>query len=185
MEPKPATNAEVDSFSAKGRWVDSAFNKQTIYSALRQNLTFCKQFVLTFMDLVNVNFKPERVLAMLEEWGNTDRTLQDFFTNRAKYIVPYMAKEFGLTGTLETVTLYTSAPEGGTVTLNTITPDLSNGEWSGQYYTDYPVTISAKAAPAYKFAYWTVNGEQIFSSTADISLVEGGLAISAVFERQV
>ena len=45
--------------------------------------------------------------------------------------------------TLEEVKLEVNETEGGTILLNTTTPDLSKGSWSGKYYTDFPITVTA------------------------------------------
>ena len=81
------------------------YNTMSIYQALRKNADFRRQFVLTFMDLVNVNFRPENVMRQMAEWGVAEEKAVEFFTNRPDYIVPLMAEEFGLKGTLENVTV--------------------------------------------------------------------------------
>lgn len=46
----------------------------------------------------------------------------------------------------------------GTVTLNSISPNLSGQNWSGRYYTDYPVTLTAEAPEGYSFVGWEIEG---------------------------
>lgn len=157
-----------------------------IYSALMRNDLFCKQFVLTFMDLINTNFSVENTMALMERLGITNTGYREFFEKRPGCIIPYMAEEFELTGTQENVTI-SSNVSGTPVTLNTISPELkqSNGTflWAGSYYTDYPVTVTANA-PA--FSRWEVTAggrvQTFTDKTIEIPVPEGGVQIHAVFK---
>ena len=161
-----------------------AYVDQPMYQALRRNPEFCRQFVLTFMDLVNTNFKPEKVLARLKQWGVTDGEYVRFFEERPNYIIPYMAEEFDLKGSLETVTLTISDPAAGQVTLNTIAPDLSCGSWAGSYYTDYPIQLKAKAGEGYNFRGWIINGMIRTEAETELDVTAGGTEIHVIFEKQ-
>lgn len=164
---------------------DHTLVHQPMYAALRKNPEFCRQFVLTFMDLVNTTFRPERALSMLDQWGRgNEPTYVDFFSNRANYITQYMAEEFELTGVQATVTLRTDDPAAGSIKLNTVTPDLSKHVWSGQYYTDVPVTVTAEANPGYVFDHWIINGKRVDDRTTEVSFGEGGADINAVFQTR-
>lgn len=167
--------------SEKSGNTDFTMANQPLYKGLRKNSFFCRNFVLTFMDLVNTNFRPERVLQKLAEFGNTDKKIEDFFTYRADYIVPYMAKEFELKGTREDVTL-TSNRAGSPIRLNTIQPEI-NGEWSGKYYTDYPVTVSVDDQ---KFDHWEItskgNTQKYYETELEVPVVKGGVKINAIFK---
>ncbi|MBQ9990255.1 MAG: CotH kinase family protein [Lachnospiraceae bacterium] len=171
-----------DSFSRQGGGVTYAFNEGPIYRNLKKNPDFCRQFVLTFMDLVNYNFSEAQVEKVLKSWGE-DLTWNDsFFLKRADYIVPCLAKEFGLTGTLETLDLRVNIVEGGRVRVNTITPDLSSGQWSGEYYTDYPVTVTAAPEEGYRFVGWSGETDSR-EAEITVSVKEGGIVLNAHFEK--
>jgi len=190
--------AEKNSFSLVPRYTGNLpINQQKLYVALKKNSQFQKQFVLTFMDMVNTNFRPENVLDVIRAYGEdaTDYLsgnggtrdiayYKSFFNERADYIVPYLAEEFGLTGTLETVTLSQNTLQGGTVYINTTQPDLTNGQWSGVYYTDYPVTLKAVAAEGYRFAGWE-GTVQSADPEIQMTLTKGGASVNAVFEKIV
>lgn len=178
---------EVDSFSLgdSRRAGDDcrSLMDQPIFLALKKNSDFKRQFVLTFMDLVNTAFRPETVLGKIEKWENenTNPAYREFFSKRAEYIVPCMAKTFGLSGTKENVTLSINDSDAGIVRLNTIEPDLSEGKWSGEYYTDYPVTVSALAEPGYRFSHWEIGEKTVTEETAEVSPEKNGISVHAVF----
>ena len=163
---------------------DYTLSHQALFVKLRENTSFQRQFVLTFMDLVNTDFRPDAVIAELEafeDWGEAAEAHYEFFRKRPEYIVPYMAEEFALTGTPEPVTLISDRPES-VIQLNTITPDLKDGFWSGQYYTDVPVTVSCEDS---RFDHWVITSggttETRTEPFAEVPVSKGGVQIHAVF----
>ncbi len=204
---------DIDSFVEHPGYSPCGFLDDAPMPSLMGNKDFRKQFVLTFMDMANENFNASRVSELLdkieaeytpwadksfERWNTavTDLTfsqqvkeLRTFFNRRFDAIVPCLAEHFSLEGKLVTVFLSSKHPQGGTVKLNTITPDLSEGTWSGQYYTDYPVTLSASPLEGYTFAGWEISGAQILNGTSadaeiTVSLQDGNAGIQAVFQKQ-
>lgn len=155
-----------------------------IYMALRENSLFRRQFAVNFMDMVNTNFRYENVAPILDAYDNgTDNApYHAFFRDRANYITAYVAEDLSLTGELETITLEQNM-DGGTVRLNSITPDLSGGSWTGQYFTDFPLTLTAIPAEGYEFVGWEGDIRTAEPST-QITLAAGGLEIHAVFEKK-
>ena len=77
--------------------------------------------------------------------------LHTFFEHRAEYIIPMLAEHFGLQGPLVDITLSSVPDKQGSIKLNPISPDLSETDWNGQYYTDYPMTVRADSAKGYRF----------------------------------
>ena len=188
--------AQKNSFSLIPRYTgNQAINQQPIYVALKKNPKFAEQFALTFMDMVNTNFQYENAVAVLDAYGSNIQNYlsgnggtmnrsyyEEFFKERASYIVPFMADEFSLSGTLETLTLRQNDTSAGTLLLNTIQPDMSEGQWSGQYYTDFPVTVTAVPADGYRFVGW----EGAVDSDApeiQVKLKRGGAQLYAMFEK--
>lgn len=174
--------AAINSFTEVMQFTGMAIDEHQIYASAKKNEEFCKQFVLTFMDMANVNFSVENIEKTFEKWNVTTEEFGDFFEHRFDYIVPYMAEEFGLTGTLEEVTLKVNDTEGGTILLNTTTPDISDGSWTGKYYTDYPVTVTAVPEEGYEFGGWggSVTSD---SATMEAEVTAGGITLEAVFEE--
>ena len=174
--------AAVDSFSQQPRYADMPYNQGALYVALRQNEQFCKQFVLTFMDLLNTNFAVENVSEKLQEHGEDITWLNSFFAHRPDYMKKYLAKEFELTGSLETVTLYNEDESMGTIQINTTTPVIKDGSWTGEYYTDYPVTVTAKPVAGYEFVGWSgsIDSTEI---TVEVPVTAGGITLKAEFRE--
>ena len=94
----------------------------------------------------------------------------------------YLAKEFELTGSLETVTLYNADEVKGTVHINSATPVMKNGSWSGEYYTDYPISVTACPAEGYEFIGWSgsIDSTEI---TIEVPVTNGGIEIRAEFQK--
>jgi hypothetical protein len=176
------TDAELNSFNVSGAYMLYPPDEGVFWKAFIVNSQFCRQFVISFMDIANTNFSLTNVEEVLEEYGYDISYNDYFFRERPKYMFQYLAEEFGLMGTQETVTL-SSNKAGSPVTLNTITPELSSDEsWSGTYFTDYPVTVTA---PSSDFDHWEVTsgGEtEIYGDTTiEVPVVKGGVEIYAVF----
>ncbi|MCD7726208.1 MAG: CotH kinase family protein [Clostridiales bacterium] len=192
-----------NAFLEEAHWFGSPMTTP-LMSNLLENAEFKKQFVLSFMDMANENFEygsvHEKLYQLASVYGepmvetyhrfNGDEytldtfyaqieAIDEFYRCRGEYIVPYMAEAMELEGSLETVTL--QATTGGGILLNTIAPDLSAGEWSGSYYTDYPVTVTAVAEEGYRFVGWQ-GSCQDSRETIEAEVREGGIVLKAVFE---
>lgn len=154
----------------------------SVFQALYSSPAFRQQFVLSFMDMVNNNFAIPRVEAILQKNGYSLDWLDGYFQKRPAYAAAHLAEEFRLTGSLETVTVTTAASEMGTVVVNTSPIDLSSGTWSGQYFTDYPITVTAIAGDGYEFIGW--KGDANEASDSITLSVDGGIRLEAVFEKR-
>ncbi|MDR0315448.1 MAG: CotH kinase family protein [Treponema sp.] len=205
------------------------YGNAKLFKQLLKNPDFSRQFVITMMDLYNVNFEYNSALAKLNEiaaiyrplmphyferWGypgqnqwnpgwttvfenkasdarNYLRKVRDAMTNN------YLPKHFGNLGSLVNVTL--SAKNSGTnvpdasIKINTTSPSLAGGNWTGKYYTKYPVTVTANVPNGYEFVGWTVTGGAAVSPstlttlvnlsgsaqiTANYRLTSGGITLS-------
>ncbi|MCQ2523803.1 MAG: CotH kinase family protein [Lachnospiraceae bacterium] len=192
-----SSQAEKNSFSLVPRYTQGmAINTQSLYAGLKNSEEFRKLYVNTFMDMRNSIFTMESVEAAIKEYGEDTPDYQsgnkskpalsyyyDFFRERPKYIVPYMAEEFELTGSLETINISVNDSSMGQVKINTICADFTNGAWSGEYYTDYPVTLVAKPMPGYVFVGWEGDVKSKDESI-EVTLKEGGSDLHAVFKRK-
>lgn len=175
------TDAQLDTFNIVCDW-DPPVNKREIYSALKANAGWRRQFVLTFMDLVNTDFAVENVTPLLEAWGEDISYDEYFFRDRPDNMIGFLAKEFDLRGSVQTLTLTVNDESAGTVQVNTAVPKLTDGTWTGRYFTDYPVTLTARPSPGYRFVSWEgANGGS--EPTTEINM-NGGVRIHAVFAKE-
>lgn len=160
---------------------------ETMFHALLANPEFRRQFVTTFLDMEQICFDYDTVVSQLDtlsiyfENAGAVEAIKEFFEHRPDHINRYLAETFDLEGVLADVTLTTSAPNTGEILLNSITPDLTYGSWRGQYYTDYPVTVTALPAEGFRFESWSINGKTYTEETLTLPLPESGLQISATY----
>lgn len=154
-----------------------------VFENLIKNEDFKKLFVTTFMDMRNENFNPVRALSILDEldseygpeigdsverfgpgWvansGDPKKQYQEqignirsFLNTRYSYTPGMLKKVLKLSGEAVDVTLRTS--KGGSIIINSVSPDLSQGSWTGQYFTDYPVSLTAVCEEGYEFTGWS------------------------------
>ncbi len=192
--------------------IASTREKSAMFNNLCQNQDFQRQFVTTFMDLANSVFTTERVDSFISDYldrmaepiqihhrrfgGAKDNTsylnavadVKNFLDCRRPYIVQYLKDEFGLTGSLASLELEINDTAAGEVMLNTIEPSFDeDGKWSGEYYTDYPVTLTAAVNEGYRFVGWEVTDSRqtkiVEENTIQTPVSEGGMSIKVIYEK--
>lgn len=168
----------------------SGIYKDPFITNLMKNQEFSKQFVNTFMDLANYNFNKDIVKEKLYKvTANPSDAIITFFDNRFDYITTYMADFFKLKGKLTNVTIDNNDIEQGTIKLNTLPAGITNSKWTGKYYTDYEMNVTAIAKEGYSFAGWKIEGAEIVgdknSPTISVKLIDNqDCIIDAIFERK-
>jgi hypothetical protein len=153
-----------------------------ITSLLRNNAVK-NQFINRFADHINTTFVPERIATIvqteaaafapyLEEhhhrWKLTYPGPEDineqyiqYGYDRPAHQRQHIIDEFGLNGSFA-ITIDINNPESGFVSINTIningnTPGVTDNPypWSGTYFQNIPIKITANAREGYKFSHWT------------------------------
>lgn len=189
-----------------------AMERSPIFLNLSRSDAFKKQFTLTLMDLANETFSMRNAEPVIEDWlalmtepmevhlrrfyGEENLCLFDeevadiraFLEQRKPYAAQYLKEDFKLEGVLSPVALETTDVSAGCITLNTITPTFDEqGKWEGEYFTDYPITLSVTVGDGHRFAGWeivTAQGkETIAETTVELEIPETGLWVKAVFEE--
>ncbi|MCL2442610.1 MAG: CotH kinase family protein, partial [Treponema sp.] len=194
---------------------DEDHHNAKIFRNLIKNNDFSRQFVMTMMDLYNVNFEYDSLVRKLDEmaaiyrplmpanyarfgiaWKPFDSWINDiksFFWNmRSAMTEVYLPTYFSHTGisvsNLSNVTLITSDSGGSvpnaSIRINTTTPDISSGRWTGKYYSNMPVTVTAAVPAGYRFLSWTVIGGSAAnpsSLTTEVTFT-GDVTITANYE---
>ena len=182
-----------------------------VFNNLCRSDGFREAFSVTLMDFANEIFSPANTeplisghLALMSEPLDVHLTrffgagrsfgpeeemerIRSFLANRKPYIVRYLKEDFGLEGVTAPVEIETTDAAAGSVVLNTITPTFDGqGKWQGEYFTDYPITLSVTVNEGYRFAGWEVDAGEGCGSVSETSLQleipEYGLYIKAVFE---
>ena len=90
------------------------------------------------------------------EWRFEDELnhIRQFINGRYDYAVTMLSEGYGLEEAYN-LSLGTNTPEGGTVSVNTVTPNLSDGTWQGKYFSEYEITLTAIPAEGYAFTGWS------------------------------
>jgi hypothetical protein len=140
---------------------------------LTTNAGFRKNFIIQFCDRLNQDFHPDRITADLDSlealydneivynfsrwWGSYDEWIwrinnrKTFGTNRPEYCRSFLQSQF-LLSSQANVNIDVSDPAAGYVKLNTIYP--KEFPFSGIYFKNIPITMTAIPKPGYRFVKW-------------------------------
>lgn len=183
--------------------------QDSLLKGLLRSDVFREHFIVRYCDLLNSSFKapyvhakinqmqdllapemPEHIgrwgtPASMDEWeGNMD-TLRYFADGRTAYQFTHMRTMFGLEDTSH-LSLDVSNPSQGFIKLNTLNVNeaLSGvGEevypWSGTYFENLPLTITATPYYGYKFIRWKESGS---TNPVEKITLNGDSTFTAEFE---
>jgi hypothetical protein len=79
--------------------------------------------------------------------------IRTFFTERPKYAIQHMIDYLNLEEELKKITI--SIEGKGKIKINSITPEIKNGKWVGQYFSNIPITLTAIPSNKSKFKGWS------------------------------
>jgi len=172
-----------------------------ILRKLLENTEFRNQFVNRFADLMNSTFLPERINKAIDEkrdviademitqlqrwkagsqavWLNNVKIMKTFANARPGYVFGHIKLKFGFQ-TQQIITLNTDSV-AGTIQLNSL--NLNSFPWSGSYFPNVPVTLTAIPNAGYRFLKW--EGVTSNSNQPNITVSpKANLALTAIFER--
>ncbi len=135
-----------------------------------------------FNPSLNAVAAPQQTGSELSTFKSEVSNIRKFINQREPYIYQMFKKHLGLSGTTAQVSVQVNNSAGGTVTINTVTPELKDSKWTGKYCTEYPVTITANAKEGYRFTGWT--GVTAGASDKTITVpVTGDISVTANFTR--
>lgn len=167
------------------------------------------EFINRFADLMNTTFLPSRVVGMIDSmksviepemqehiarwkapaaidnWEYFLNKEREFANDRAAFQREHIRSEFGITSNID-ATLNVSNDAHGYIKMNTIeikpgTPGISANPypWTGVYFSNIPVTLTAIAKPGYVFSNWTGASS---STDATITITSAAsFGVTAVF----
>lgn len=159
----------------------------------KENENFRNLFINTIMDIGNYNFDKNKVNAAINKyvslygpvidenksrfssgsmWGMQNSyqrdvdTLSSFFNNRLSKVISGLKNYYNVS-TEQNITIKTNNSNLGCIKINSITLDLSSGSWTGTYFSDVPVTLTAIPNENSTFTGW--NGD-VNSTDATITV---------------
>ncbi len=174
--------------TAYGAEFSNNTNATLLFRRLLENTNFQQRFVTRFSDHLNSSFRADRVLTELSNtvarmapemtehanrwrqpgnWSSEVARVNSYAAQRTSAVWGHLQNFFGL-DSRQTLTLRVNDATRGSVSVNSLelksgTPGVGEPAypWSGSYFPDYPVTVTATAAPGYRFAAW----RRVLSST--------------------
>lgn len=154
-------------------------NQAAIFASLIKNEEFKEIFTTAYMDIVNVNFNYDSAMELLSYYENLYMPLINdqfmrfgpdyvlnptqyvaeqieymryFIKNRIDYSKTMLQENLGLGSAYE---LTLSSSDGGKIIINNSTLDLSNTSWTGSYFSDYSITLTAVPDSGKTFSGWS------------------------------
>jgi len=159
-----------------------------LFRNLLKNMSFKAQFINTFCDYLNTAFQAsvvnDKINAMRNDlapeiqrhhqrfpesagnWSNDIMVLTTFADLRVSYVFNHLKFKFSLKPTT-VISLDVSDTTKGRIQINTQV--LKNYPWSGRYFPNYPVTITAMPEPGHIFRGWT-DGNKSITRTIDLTV---------------
>jgi hypothetical protein len=115
-----------------------------------------------------------------ETWEKNIQVLVDFARHRPAKLRQDCIDHFGLRDGLAEVTVNVSPAGAGRVQLESLV--LAQFPWSGIYFRDYPLALTAIPQPGYRFAGWTSGGTTVDQARWDAALSGATAIFTARFE---
>ncbi len=164
------------------------------------NAGFRTRFVNRLADMLNTVFTRDRIVQRINEfhalylpemqthldrwaagwnvWDSHVEKMRIFAGGRADFVRTHTVSQFPeVTGTAQ-VTVQIEPPQGGVVTLNTIT--AASG-WQGRYFTGVNIPLKATASTQYQFDGWSLAA--LGNAAATLSLTSD-MVMTAKFKRR-
>lgn len=165
-----------------------------VFNSLIDNEQFRKIFARTMMDLANYNFASDRTNTIINGYKNKYKqqvadtysrfhsnslsgenavrrfeneisTVAEFYSKRYQYAEKTTRSALKLSSEPHKLTILNSA-DYGSIDLNTL--KLGNTDnWSGNYHSDYNITIKANPNDGRTFSNWNISGATIVSGNAN------------------
>lgn len=164
-----------------------------IFKRLNQNNTFKTFFANRVADLCNTALKNDRLLSIIDSikaeyqteitneinrwqdytsfssWNSDFNGRRSFLSQRTEYFRNYTRLYKGSYGTFNLTVISNDTTQGfvkvNTININNKTVGIPNDykQWTGVYFDNVPITISAEAKPGHKFTHWIYNSVPVYT----------------------
>jgi len=181
-------------------WPNPAWST-LLFRSLVKNAAFKSEFINRFADRINYDFEPTRVNHLIDSlkgniaeempyhiarwnhiwnWDSNVERLKTFAIQRPNYMRTYINNQFSLGGVV-TIKIDVSDKNQGYVQVSSLS--LKTYPWTGSYFKNNPVQITAMPLPGYEFSHW----EGIDSNAASVllSIPTAGMTVKAIFKKSV
>lgn len=179
---------------------------------LLENESFRHSFINRMADHLNSSFQTERVLEIIDsfqqriapempqfiqrwknpsrmgQWNGFVKGMRDFAVERPGYMWQNILDHFDIEST-ETITVDVETPNQGKVRVNSLqisseTPGIPGNAypWTGTYFSNIPVTMTADPEINYTLSHWLVDGERVYDRELSV-LPDTTDVITAVFNE--
>lgn len=139
---------------------------------LLENPDFKADFINRFADRINYQFETNRVNYTVDSladiirneipyhigrwehmwsWEDKISGMKEWGKNRPDKVRGHISSQFGLGGTYK-LTVDVNNSQMGYIQVNTL--ELTNLPWTGTYFKNNPITVTAVAKPGYRFIQW-------------------------------
>jgi hypothetical protein len=184
-------NGFVSQYNPIGTYLDNLITKK-----LLQNQSYKIKYINRIADLLNTTFCSDSMKSIINslaqhiqsevpaeaaKWNNTVakwsenvNNMRSFAEQRPSIVRQQMQDYFNLSGQ---AIMAVQISGKGKIKINTIT--INQSSWSGKYFRNIPVAVTAIPDPGYRFAGWT-NASLPSSETITVNLA-GDTTVSALF----
>jgi len=112
-------------------------------------------------------------------WESNVESMRDFAKGRPEKLRQDLIDHFNLSKGIASMTIASNDLSKGTVQINTIDPGES--PWTGQYFRDFPPTLTAKPKEGSTFLRWSGDSTST-SSTIELPLNSATASVTAIFQ---
>ena len=195
--------------SANGQDFSNQADATMMLRRFLENDDFRRAFVVRFCDQLNTAYSRAhatnqwaRWLAIVDpemgehvnrwrqpaDWNAERSRIRSYAEQRTEAVWGHVQRYFGMGARYDLTVAVTNAEEGfarvNTIDLDEGTAGFYGYPWTGSYFPDYPVALSAVARPGYRFVEWRQGGGGVMDTNATVELtLSGSTEVAAVFER--
>jgi hypothetical protein len=171
-----------------------------LFRRMMSNPGFKNEFVNQYADRINTNFTSQKVNATIDSlkeiflpeigdhlirwgmdynnWQNNYNIIKNYATFRPAYARNHLKSVLGL-GEQLNIKIEINTPGTGKVKVNSVIPDRY--PFTGVYFKDLPIKLTAIPAPGYKFVRWEMGSLRSNSMSIDYNMSAAG-TFRAVFD---